>query len=301
MRSIFPWFTSDSEGFSPNENSEKNFDQSFLEAGKLLRGRRESLGMSIRELSLVTRITTPVLEAIERGWVDRLPEDAYLSSMLPRLEHNLELREGSLSDFLKLRVVETPHKASMIRFTPGSIDILTSWQGNFIYILVMVLTLFGLNYQQRQASQLSRNSIELIPLRIDNLDSLSTSSTRNIALKGVRPLQDAQKLKSEAWFVYALDQLRYKKNRGLLQVEISKPRDLIIKTVGEEKTNLSGVKGNLNIRIPPPFVLQITPPPSVGDSVHWEGKLYPSEPSDPGLYRVNEHVNSFDASANDRP
>ena len=51
-------------------------------AGQLLKERREQRGLSMRELSREIRITTPVLEALERGWSDRLPEAAYLGTML---------------------------------------------------------------------------------------------------------------------------------------------------------------------------------------------------------------------------
>ena len=44
------------------------------EVGARIRDRREALGLNLRELALQTRITTPVLEAMERGWRERLPE-----------------------------------------------------------------------------------------------------------------------------------------------------------------------------------------------------------------------------------
>ena len=52
---------------------------------------REAEGLSFRELALESRITTPVIKTLERGWSDRLPERAYLASMLPQLERRLEL------------------------------------------------------------------------------------------------------------------------------------------------------------------------------------------------------------------
>ena len=41
-----------------------------------MKQRREAGGLTLRELALETRITTPVIEALERGWSDRLPEGA---------------------------------------------------------------------------------------------------------------------------------------------------------------------------------------------------------------------------------
>ncbi len=50
---------------------------------------REAERLTMRELALETRIITPVIEAPERGWSDRLPERVYLASMLPQLERRL--------------------------------------------------------------------------------------------------------------------------------------------------------------------------------------------------------------------
>ena len=109
-------------------------------AGQLLKERRELRGLSMRELSREIRITTPVLEALERGWSDRLPEAAYLGTMLTQLETHLELEPGSLHGALPAG------KASRMqgqtsgnrRFTLGSIDILSTWQGSVVYAEVIL-------------------------------------------------------------------------------------------------------------------------------------------------------------------
>ena len=72
----------------------------LIEAGQRLREHREQRGLSLRDLSREVRITTPVLEALERGWSDRLPEPAYLVAMLHRLEQYLHLEPNSLSGAL---------------------------------------------------------------------------------------------------------------------------------------------------------------------------------------------------------
>ena len=57
----------------------------FCQLGQLMKQCREAEELTLRELALDTRITTPVIEALERGWSDRLPERAYLASVLPQL------------------------------------------------------------------------------------------------------------------------------------------------------------------------------------------------------------------------
>ena len=55
------------------------------EAGRQLRQAREARGLGLRQLAQETRISTAVLEALERGWRDRLPEPTYLRTMIPLL------------------------------------------------------------------------------------------------------------------------------------------------------------------------------------------------------------------------
>ena len=95
----------DSEAKKIEDKYTKNsLNSSLLEAGRQLKERRYHLGISLRELSLRTLISTQVLEAIEEGWVDRLPEPAYLATMLKLLEKNLNLLPGSLNRTLEERV-----------------------------------------------------------------------------------------------------------------------------------------------------------------------------------------------------
>ena len=72
----------------------------MLAAGQQLRLRREERGLSLRDLALQTRISAAVLEALERGWRDRLPEATYLRTMVPLIERHLELPPGSLETAL---------------------------------------------------------------------------------------------------------------------------------------------------------------------------------------------------------
>ena len=64
-----------------------------------------------------------MLEALERGWQDRLPEAAYLVAMLQRLETYLDLPSNSLSVSLpsasSLRP-DHPRRCEPGRFGPSS-------------------------------------------------------------------------------------------------------------------------------------------------------------------------------------
>jgi transcriptional regulator with XRE-family HTH domain len=140
---------------SPAGASERP-DDPLLAAGQLLRQARERRGLSLRQLAHDTRISTPVLEALERGWRDRLPESAYLRTMLPLIERHLELEPASLQKLLpsapttgqKLR-----QSGLLRRFTPGSIDVFTTWQGTLLYGLLTLGLVYALNLQQQRLAR----------------------------------------------------------------------------------------------------------------------------------------------------
>ncbi|MDA0718144.1 MAG: helix-turn-helix transcriptional regulator [Cyanobacteria bacterium] len=125
----------------------------MLAAGQQLRLRREERGLSLRDLALETRISAAVLEALERGWRDRLPEATYLRTMVPLIERHLELPTGCLATVLPSgRQLRHGQRAEPLlrRFTPGSIDVFTTWQGTLLYGLLTLGLIYAMNMQQQQ-------------------------------------------------------------------------------------------------------------------------------------------------------
>lgn len=133
-------------------------------AGQRLQQARLSRGLGLRQLADETRISTPVLEALERGWRERLPEAAYLRTMLPLLEEHLRLEPGSLREALP---AQTPRGRPEPRggkglwsLRPGSIEVFNSWWGTLLYGLLMLVLLLGLNRHQLGLAQRGLLSIE---------------------------------------------------------------------------------------------------------------------------------------------
>lgn len=126
----------------------------LLAAGERLRQERQRRQLSLRQLADETRISTAVLEAMERGWRDRLPEAAYLRTMLPLIERHLDLEPGSLEGVLPEGTARgQPGRSGgglLRRFTPGSIDVFSTWQGTVLYGLLTLGLIYGLNLQQQR-------------------------------------------------------------------------------------------------------------------------------------------------------
>ena len=134
-------------------------------AGDRLRQAREAQGLNLRQLALATRISSPVIEALERGWRDRLPEATYLRTMLPLLEDQLGLPAGSLDGALPSSEAQPADRSRrlVLRFTPGSIDVFTTWQGTWLYAGLCLALLYGVNLQQQQLASAGLLALHPVP------------------------------------------------------------------------------------------------------------------------------------------
>ncbi|MFN6343543.1 MAG: helix-turn-helix domain-containing protein [Cyanobium sp.] len=150
---------------SPSAAGEPSADP-LLAAGQLLREARERRGLGLRQLAQETRISTPVLEALERGWRDRLPESAYLRTMLPLIERHLDLEPASLQRLLPSEPLpgQTLRRSNLLRrFTPGSIDVFTTWQGTLLYGLLTLGLIYALNLQQQRLASAGWRAVAPLP------------------------------------------------------------------------------------------------------------------------------------------
>ena len=261
----------------------------LLLAGQQLREARESRGLGLRQLALDTRISTAVLEALERGWRDRLPEAAYLRTMLPLLEHHLELPGGCLDGVLppeQDRRNGRRRNTVLLRFTPGSIDVFTTWQGTVLYAVVCAGLLYGLNLQQRQLAAQGLNALRPIPplsaAQTDQANQEDADRTILDAYPDLRPLgkaaagQGLQRLRRET------SQNRPDLALGLLRLELAKPTRVSLRSDRGVETQLPAVQGSLSLPVLPPFSLRLEPAPAAG-SVRWNGQpLAPATPAAQG-------------------
>ncbi len=246
-------------------------------AGLLLRQARESRGLGLRQLAIETRISTPVLEALERGWRDRLPEPAYLRTMLPLLEHHLELAPGSLIGALpSARAIKLPgHRPEslLLRFTPGSIDVFTTWQGTVLYGLVTLGLIYALNLQQRHlARQGLLSTMPIAPLEPRRASPARQEDSLLTAYPELTPLIRASRGQ-------ALGRLRHESqgpeedlSPGQLSLDLSAPSRVELHSEQGGTTSLAQVSGALRLPVLPPFQLRLEPAPPNPTAVRWNGR-----------------------------
>ncbi|MEJ6658399.1 MAG: helix-turn-helix domain-containing protein [Synechococcus sp. ChSW.bin.154] len=274
MKFPLPWRRHNTKQHAPTSLESPN--NSLEDAGQLLREQRERKGLSMRDLSKEVRITTPVLEALERGWQDRLPEAAYLVAMLQRLETYLDLPSKSLSAALPNRPGSNrlATNGQGTRFTLGSIDIVTTWQGSVVYGAVIIGSILALNHQQRHLININAFSPKPIPINTP-LDS-------DQILKGLRPLEE-EITASLSQGALPLDQLT---RPGVLEINLDQPRQISLSSEGGDRTNLQGATGTVTLQLLPPVDLSIKPPPGEADSVNWNGQALSPVTNQPGSYRL---------------
>ncbi|WP_320674830.1 helix-turn-helix domain-containing protein [Prochlorococcus sp. MIT 1341] len=273
--------------------------ESLRELGLLIRSRRESQGKTIAQLAVSTRISITVLEAIERGWIDRLPEPAYLSSMLALLEAQLEIQGGTLDSLLKATYERNKEFKSgkPLPFTPGNIDILTTWQGAIVYLFLMISSVFLLNQQHKHIAEI--NSISLRPFASNK--SVSIPDSYETPLDQYKPVVSATRGSKKAWLDLASRVPKKLYNSGLLVINLTKARSISLRSSGGSKLELKEVIGKISLRIVPPLLIEINPPLPSTESIYWNGKKYSSDIRTPGVYRLPNDSDSFKTDSFDLP
>jgi len=274
----------------PAVNSVEPAEDPLLAMGRLLRQEREARGLNLRQLALDTRISTPVLEALERGWRERLPEGTYLRTMLPLLEQHLNLPAGSLAAALppEARQPQRPRGGNGLlrRFTPGSIDVFSSWQGTVIYGGLCLGLIYALNLQQQQLAAANLLSLRPIPPlpAAEQTRPPSAGTSLLAAYPDLRPLQRAKRGLASS----TLEQLRREdsgRGPGVLQLNLSQASTVNLSSEAGERSSLQGARGELVLHLQPPLQLAITPAPKPGE-VQWNGAPLQPLTNQAGNYRL---------------
>jgi len=286
MRLTFPrlWWrrSSSAQEAAPEELSR---EEQLCQLGQLMKQRREAEGLTLRELALETRITTPVIEALERGWSDRLPERAYLASMLPQLERRLALTPGVLQPVLPPAVDRQLQMTfSQRRFTLGSIDVFTTWQGSVVYAALIGLSLLMINRQQLNLVQLNSQSLEPVRVDLRGLDQTPALPSHDGQLKALRPLELARQRQPLDWLNAAGGSPL--SGPGVLTLQLTQPRQLQLSSGGGDRLQLQLQAGTATLQLLAPVQVVVTPPLDEADQLRWNGQALKADIGRPGTYRV---------------
>ena len=126
-----------------NNQVASHFVDKYGEIGKLVREARLRKGISIKDLSDMSKIPESTINAIENNIKSLRPKYPFIRSILLKLEEYLSLSENSLTELTgkEKDYSRKDKKNYLIR----EFDFLNSWQGSLIYFLGLLLLLFTLN------------------------------------------------------------------------------------------------------------------------------------------------------------
>jgi transcriptional regulator with XRE-family HTH domain len=269
----------------------------LVAAGSLLRQAREARGLSLRQLALETRISTPVLEALERGWRDRLPEIAYLRTMVPLLERHLGLERGSLRQALTAsEPLQSQRGAGVARQPLLSVQLFSTWQGTVLYGVSMLLVLYALNLEQRRLAAQGLLALTPVPPLAETMRPGATPVGSDLLLElypELRPLALARQGQGLAVLrrrepVLPADSATQQQPQkagasGVLSLQLSRPTRLLLRNADGQRQSLDLGAGELLLPLLAPDELSLEPAPEQVQDVLWNGA--PLRPAAPGRYR----------------
>ena len=115
----------------------------YPEIGKLVKEARIKNNLSVKELSVISKIPESSINAIENNIKELRPKYPFIRSILFKLEKCLSIKDNSLVG-LANKETNTFEKSKK-KFIIKKVDFLDSWQGSVFYFLFLIFTLFILN------------------------------------------------------------------------------------------------------------------------------------------------------------
>ena len=280
-----PWFNSKGSD-KVDQLNKKSLQGYFLEAGKLLKERREHYGITRRELADRTRITPSVLEAIENGLANKLPESAYLCSMLRILEIELDLERKSLDVFL-LANNNPLRKTHLRNFTTRNLNILSTWQGGLIYSALMLISLFILNQQQRHLARLNSQTFEPVVTNIESVKVSEVETSNQMEINNSNKEVTSLKRHYPNWITSLIRKIQLQSEFNWLEINISQESQVSIESGYDHQSTFNKFQGNIKLKLLTPIVVKILPPLKETDAIIWKGKRYTQSKQKNGLYKFN--------------
>ena len=123
--------------------NKKHFNQEgvdrYSEIGTLVKDARIQQNLSIEELSRISKIPEQTIYSIENNIRNLRPKYPFIRSILIKLEECLVLKENSLVTLVSKKTKTI--KRNKKNFIISKFDLINTWQGTFLYFLILILTI----------------------------------------------------------------------------------------------------------------------------------------------------------------
>tara|TARA_B100001989_G_scaffold252518_1_gene234873 strand:+ start:1685 stop:2182 length:498 start_codon:yes stop_codon:yes gene_type:complete len=140
MNIIKNFFEFKKQNFKRKENSYQEEVDQYIQIANLIKDARISQNLTIEELALISKIPERTIYSLENNDKDSRPNYPFIRSILIKLEKCLELKQNTLIKLVNRR--GKPLKKNGNTFVLSKYDLLNTWQGSFLYFLILILTIF---------------------------------------------------------------------------------------------------------------------------------------------------------------
>ena len=131
------------EEFKIKKNRDSIADP-YINIGNIIKESRVKKNLSIEDLSFLSKIPMSTISGIENNIKELIPPYPFTRSILLKLEECLSLEKFKLIKLIEKDNIQT-NKRIRRNFTFHMIDLFNSWQGSFIYLLLIIISIFVLN------------------------------------------------------------------------------------------------------------------------------------------------------------
>ena len=126
-----------------NNNADNAVDP-YINIGNIVKESRIKKNLSIEDLSFLSKIPISTIFGIENNVKKLIPPYPFTRSILLKLEECLSLEKLQLIKFIHKENI--PMNKKMKRdFIFTKLNLFNSWQGNFIYLVLIIISIFVLN------------------------------------------------------------------------------------------------------------------------------------------------------------
>tara|TARA_B100000965_G_scaffold276402_1_gene234227 strand:+ start:168 stop:656 length:489 start_codon:yes stop_codon:yes gene_type:complete len=127
-----------------DKNEPKSDIDRYLELSNTVKDARANRKLTQEDLSRISKIPLFIIIAIENNEKELIPEDPFLRSILIKLEECLLIKKFKLVNLVKEEKTSKNEKVQF-NYLINKFDLINSWRGNLIYILLLLLSLLILN------------------------------------------------------------------------------------------------------------------------------------------------------------
>ena len=131
--------------FKKKPGNKKGFNHGkvdqYKEIAKIVKEARKRENLTIQDLSRISKIPEKTINSIENNDKNIRPKYPFIRSILIKLEECLALKKNTL---IKFAIKEDTIKKEKKDFVISKFDLLNTWQGIFLYFLILILSIFTL-------------------------------------------------------------------------------------------------------------------------------------------------------------